>query len=68
MNFSGIFSFIYFDLTKQPTDIRDGMTKLIFNYTLSGATNADYSVYALVLHEQDIEMRNTDKKLTLRSM
>ena len=67
-NFGGIFSFIYFDLTKQPTDIKDGMTKLTFKYTLDAATNAPYSVYALVLYEQDVEMRKTDGKLILRSM
>ena len=67
-NFGSIFPFIYFDLTKQPTDIKDGMTKLTFKYTLSGATNATYSVYALVLSEQDVEMRKTDGKLVLRSM
>ena len=67
-NFNSIFPFIYFDLTKQPKDIKDGMTKLTFKYTLSGATNAAYSVYALVLYEQDVEMRKTDGKLILRSM
>ena len=67
-NFGSIFPFIYFDLTKQPTDIKDGMTKLTFKYTLSGATNATYSVYALVLSEQDVEMRKSDGKLVLRSM
>ena len=67
-NFSSIFPFIYFDLTKQPTDIKDGMTKLTFKYSLSGSTNAPYSVYALVLSEQDVEMRKTDGKLVLRSM
>ena len=67
-NFGSIFPFIYFDLTKQPTDIKDGMTKLTFKYTLSGATNTPYSVYALVLSEQDVEMRKTDGKLVLRSM
>ena len=67
-NFGSIFPFIYFDLTKQPTDIKDGMTKLTFKYTLSGATNATYSVYALVLSEQDVEMRKTDGKLVLISM
>ena len=67
-NFGSIFPFIYFDLTKQPMDIKDGMTKLTFKYTLSGATNAAYSVYALVLHEQDVEMRKTDGRLILRSM
>ena len=67
-NFNTIFPFVYFDLTKQPPDIKDGMTKLVFKYTLSGSTNANYKVYALVLYEQDIEMRKTDGKLVLRSM
>ena len=67
-NFSGIFSFIHFDLTKQPTDIKDGMTKLTFKYQLGAAADREYSVYALVLHEQDVEMRKTDGRLVLRSM
>ena len=67
-NFINIFPFVYFDLTKQPTDIKDGSTKLTFKYTLSGTTATDYSVYALVLYEQDVEMRKTDGKLILRSM
>ena len=50
-NFGSIFPLVYFDLTKQPTDIKDGMTRLTFKYTLSGGTNADYSVYALVLYQ-----------------
>ena len=65
---SCIFPFIYFDPTKQPIDIKDGITKLTFKYTLSAATNNPYSVYALVLYEQDVEMRKTDGKLILRSM
>ena len=67
-NFNNLFPFIYFDLTKQPMDIKDGMTKLTFKYTLSAATTTEYSVYALVLYEQDIEMKNIDKKVKLRSM
>ena len=67
-NFSSLFGFIYFDLTKQPMDIRDGMTRMTFKYTLSGATNAGYEVYALVLHEQDVEIRNISKKLVLRNI
>ena len=67
-NFTNIFPFVYFDLTKQPTDIKDGSTKLTFKYQLSGNTTTDYSVYALVLYEQDVEMRKIDEKLILRSM
>ena len=67
-NFNNLFPFIYVDLTKQPTDIKDGMTKLTFKYELSGATATPYSVYSLILSEQDIEIRKTDGKLTLRPM
>ena len=44
------------------------MTKLTFKYSLSAATNAAYSVYALVLYEQDVEMKMINKKVILRSM
>ena len=67
-SFSSIHSFVYFDLTNQPTDIRDGTTKLVFHYKLSGATAAAYKIYGLVLHEQDVELRKTSGKLMLRSM
>ena len=49
-NFSTIFPFIYFYLTKQKLDIRDGTTKLQFRYQLSATPAADYSIYALVLY------------------
>ena len=65
---SDVFKSIGRKITKQPTDIKDGSTKLTFKYTLSGTTATDYSVYALVLYEQDVEMRKTDGKLILRSM
>ena len=67
-NFNSIVSFVYFDLTKQSTDIKDGTTKLTFHYKLSGATNAAYKIYALVLYEQDVELIKTSGKLILRSM
>ena len=65
-NFNGIFSMVYFDLTKQPLDIKDGSTKLIFKYDLAAAANA-YRINALVLHEQDVEIRNMDGKVIMRS-
>ena len=33
-NFKELYPFIYFDLTKQKTDIKDGVTKLAFHYEL----------------------------------
>ena len=40
-NFKNLYPFIYFDLTKQRTDLKDGNTKLSFHYTLSGTTATD---------------------------
>ena len=67
-NFKSIFGFLYFDLTKQKMDIRDGTTKLTFHYELSGAAAAGhaYSIYALTLYEQDAELVQKDGKLLFR--
>ena len=51
-----LFPFLYFDLTKQKMDTKDGTTKLTFKYELSGTTAAADSIYALTLYEQDVEL------------
>ena len=66
-NFSTLFAFLYFDLTRQKMDIKDGITKLTFKYELSGATATAYSIYALTLYEQDVELIQKDGKILLRS-
>lgn len=66
-NYEELFSFIYFDLTKQKSDIKDGATKLVFKYKLSGVAGSDYSVYAMILYEQDVELIQSGNKLLLRS-
>ena len=66
-NFQVLFPFIYFHLRYQKEDLRDGATNLTFKYKLSGVTNADYGVYALVLYEEDIELVQTSGKLFIRS-
>ena len=65
-NFKTLFPFLYFDLTKQKMDIKDGTTKLTFHYELSGTTATAYSVYALTLYEQDAELIQKDGKLLFR--
>ena len=65
-NFSTIFPFLYFDLTKQKLDIKDGTTKLTFRYELSGTTATAYSIYALILYEQEAELVQKDGKLMFR--
>jgi len=65
-NFQTLFPFLYFDLTKQKADIRDGTTKLTFRYELSGTTAAPYSVYAITLYEQEAEIVQQNGKLLFR--
>ena len=65
-NFKTLFPFIYFDLTKQKTDIKDGVTKLSFQYELSGTTATDYIISEIVLSEQEAEIEKEGGKLLLR--
>ena len=65
-NYKNLFPFIYFDLTKQKTDIKDGNTKLAFHYTLSGTTATDYTIYGIVLSEKQAEIDNEKGKILLR--
>ena len=66
-NFSTLFPFLYFDLTKQEMDIKDGTTKQTFKCELSGTTATAYSIYALTLYEQEVELIQKDGKIILRS-
>ena len=66
-NFSTLLPFLYFDLTKQKMDIKDGTTKLTFKCELSGTTATAYFVYALTPYEQDVELIQKDGKILLRS-
>ena len=59
-------NFVYFDLTKQKMDIKDGVTKLSFHYELSANPN-DYNIYALILHEREAEIEQQGGKLLLRA-
>ena len=66
-NFENLFSFVYFDLTKQKIDIKDGVTKISCHYELSANPNADFNIYALVLHEREAEIEQKSGKLLLRA-
>ena len=65
-NFKNLYPFIYFDSTKQKTDIKDGVTKLAFHHELSGVTATYYIIYGIVLHEQEAEIEKEGGKLLLR--
>ena len=65
-NFESLFPFVYFDLTKQKMDIKDGVTKLSFHYELSANPNADYN-FCAILNEREAEIKQEDGKLLLRA-
>ena len=65
-NFKNLYPFVYFDLTKQRTDLKDGNTKLSFHYTLNGTKATDYTIYGIVLSEKDAEIDKESGKLLLR--
>ena len=66
-NFKSLYPSVYFDLTKQKMDIKDGVTKLSFHYELSRTTTTDYIIFGLVLHEQEAEIEKEGGKLLLRA-
>ena len=65
-NFESLFPFLYFDLKNQDEGIKDKVTKLDFHYNLSHSTDDNYVIYALILHEEDIEIYNENGKTLLR--
>ena len=66
-SYKKVYPIIYFDLTKQKMDIKDGVTKLAFHFELSANPNADYNFYALVLHEREAEIEQQSGKLLIRA-
>ena len=65
-NYKSLYPFLYFDFTKQKTDIKDGVTKLAFHYALSAVTAKNYVIYGIIRHEEDAEIEKQGGKLLLR--
>ena len=59
--------FILILQNRKKEDLKDGVTKLSFHYELSANPNADYNIYALVLHERIAEIEQKGGKLLLRA-
>ena len=66
-NFKNIFGMIYFDLRNQEVDVQDAVVSLTFRYELNGAPGAGYTLNALVLHEQEIELYTASGKLLIKA-
>ena len=55
-NLQTLHPFVYLDLMSQKEGIRDGVTRLEFTFTLSGAPGGQYLTYALILTEENVEL------------
>lgn len=54
--FQDLYGIFYFDLTRKEEDIQKFTTGLNFEYSLNDTPNADYHIYALILHEEEISV------------
>ena len=59
---------LYSDLYNQEEGLKSGSTKLELKYTLlSGTPNAEYNMFALILHEEEISVDVMSVKFVLRA-
>ena len=63
VNFRQLYGLIYFDLRNQEEDVKDSVVSLTFRYGLNGDNPTNYTLNALVLHENGIEFYTSSGKL-----
>ncbi|KAL9954669.1 hypothetical protein ACROYT_G042234 [Oculina patagonica] len=66
-SFQELYGLIYFDLRNQEEEIKSGSTKIEFRYNLSGNPNANYSIYSLILHEEELGVDIVNGKVLLKA-
>ena len=66
-SFVDLYGMLYFDLTNQEKELKSGSTKIELRYTLSGNPNAACSLYALILHEEEISVNVVKGKVILQA-
>ena len=55
LNYGSLYPLIYFDLRADKSNLRNDPQQLVFHYRLNEAANAqDYTIYAIVLNEDEI--------------
>ena len=64
--FQDLYGILYFDLTRKEEDIQKFTTGLNFEYSLNETPNADYHIYALILHEEEISVEVMGGKALIR--
>ena len=68
LTFQNPFGDLYFDLRNQKEELKSGSTKLELKYILSTTPNAEYNMFALILHEEEISVDVMSGKFVLRTV
>ena len=66
-SFKELYGILYFDLTHQETELKEGDTKLELSFQLNDTPNAEYNLYALILNEEEISVDVKSGKAVLRT-
>ena len=66
-SFKNLYGILYFDLRHQEEGLKNETTQLSFHYTLDGVPNANYTIYSLILHEEDISVDIVNNKAILKA-
>ena len=64
--FQDLYGIFHFDLTRKEEDIQKFTTGLDFEYSLNDTPNADYHIYALILHQEEISVEVMGGKAVIR--
>ena len=60
-----IYGMLYFEPRYQETELKSGTIKLSLNIpALNDAPNKDYTLYCLILHEEEIVWKSNREKLS----
>ena len=66
-NFKNLFGLLYFDLRNQGDDVKDSVVSLTLRYQLTGNPAGNYTLNALILHEEEIELYTSSGKLLIKA-
>ena len=65
--FKSLYGILYFELRHQEEGLKNETTQLSFHYTLDGNPNANYTIYSLILHEEDIGLDIVNNRAVLKA-
>ena len=66
-SFKSLYGILYFDLRHQDEGLKSESTKLNFHYTLNANPNANYTIYSLILHEEELGVDVVNGRTVLKA-